>query len=69
MKRRIKLTRKLLVERAERVRDVNQRTITEGMTRPARPKEKRAVLEKQGGLGPFIEGSASRPTQRPARRG
>lgn len=69
MARTIRLTRRLLVERAERVRKVNERTVTAGMTRPARPKEKRATLEKRGGLGPFSEGSTPRPTQRPARRG
>lgn len=68
MRRIVKLTRELLVERAERVRKVNARTVVAGMTRPARAPEKRAVLEERGGLGPFAEGSAPRPTERPARR-
>lgn len=68
MRRTIKLTRELLIERAERVRKVNARTVVTGMARPARAPEKRAVLEQRGGLGPFAEGATPRPTERPARR-
>jgi hypothetical protein len=70
MRRTIKLTPKLIAERAERVRKVNERTVLAGMTRPARTPEKRAALERTGGgLGPFAEGQTARPTERPARRG
>jgi hypothetical protein len=69
MRRTIRLTPKLIAERAERVRKVNERTVLAGMTRPARAPEKRAALERTGGLGPFAEGQTARPTERPARRG
>jgi hypothetical protein len=68
MGRTIKLTGALIAERAERVRKVNERTVLAGLTSPARAPGKRAALERIGGLGPFAEGSAPRPTERPARR-
>lgn len=55
-------------KRADRVRKVNERTVLAGMARPARMPGKRAALMRMGGLGPFAEGQAPRPTERPARR-
>lgn len=67
MRRIVRLTRELIAERAERVGKINERTVFAGMTRPARAPEKRAALQRVGGLGPFAESSTPRPTERPAR--
>jgi hypothetical protein len=62
------MTREQIAQSIARVLKLNERIVPAGMTRPARAPWKRAILARMGGLGPFGEGPAPRPTQLPARR-
>lgn len=63
----IDLNREELARRAAIVREVTARTDCGALTRPARAEDKRTILARRNGLGPFAETDTPRPTDLPGR--